>query len=249
MQEENDRVLAATIATLKREANGVLRDALMTFKDKLDDKLESAAERAVGRVSVERYVHPQDFEHIADMTAQKIPIPKDGEQGAKGEKGDKGDVGEKGDSVRGERGEKGERGDRGEKGDKGDAGSPDTPDEVTNKVNLGKPLIKRERVEGLEDFIKTTKDEVRKVAQDKGGGGGGGGMGNVTHQHTAVSSATTTVTTTNKIGGGGFALWVFYNGQMLARGTDYTVGADQKTLTLLFTPQDSTVIDVIYIRT
>jgi len=74
-------------------------------------------------------------------------------------------------------------------------------------------------------------------------------MGQIRHEQTSVGAATTTVTTTYKIGGGGFALWAFYNGQMAARGIDYTVGVDQKTLTLTFTPQDGTIFDVVYIRT
>lgn len=40
----------------------------------------------------------------------------------------------------------------GENGLPGANGSPDTPDQVTDKVNLGKPLIKKERVEGLKDI-------------------------------------------------------------------------------------------------
>lgn len=39
----------------------------------------------------------------------------------------------------------------------GPPGSPDTPDQVTDKVNLGKPLIKKERVEGLEDIERIAK--------------------------------------------------------------------------------------------
>ena len=74
-------------------------------------------------------------------------------------------------------------------------------------------------------------------------------MGNVIHQATATSSATTTVTTTFRIGGGGYALWVYYNGQLLSRGVQYTVGSDQKTITFTFTLDDSSTVDVIYHRT
>ena len=122
-------------------------------------------------------------------------------------------------------------------GKKGEDGSPDTPDQVVEKVNDATKKIKPDRVEGLVEKI---NDIVKR-------GSKGGGMGNVQHEHTSVSSATTSVSTTFNIGGGGYALWVYYNGQFIARGIDYTVSG--KTLPLLFTPQDGTVMDVIYIRT
>ncbi len=51
----------------------------------------------------------------------------------------------------------GNPGDPGTPGQPGKDGSPDTPDEVTDKVNLGKPLIKKERVEGLLDIERMSK--------------------------------------------------------------------------------------------
>jgi len=155
------------------------------------------------------------------------------------------------------RGPKGDKGDAGytplknrdyfdgKKGDKGDAGSPDTPNQVVQKVNSANEKVQPSSIDGLLEMFAEIKREIQK----KGGGGkSGGGMGNVTHQHESISSATTTVTTAYKIGGNGFALWVYYNGQFLARGTDYTVGADNRAISLLFTPQDDTVLDVTYIR-
>lgn len=73
-------------------------------------------------------------------------------------------------------------------------------------------------------------------------------MGNVQHERFNTTSATTTVTTKYSIAGGGFAIWAYYQGQEIFRGTAYTVGNDHKTLTLLFTPEDSTVIDITYMR-
>ena len=78
--------------------------------------------------------------------------------------------------------------------------------------------------------------------------GGGGGMGNPNHQSFSVGPSTTTFTTTYPIAAGGAAIWAYYNGQLIVRGTHYTVGSDNRTGTLLFTPQDSTTIDVIYIQ-
>lgn len=77
--------------------------------------------------------------------------------------------------------------------------------------------------------------------------GGGGGMGDVQHETKSVSSSTTTVTTTFDIAAGGAAIWAYYQGQFIVRGTHYTVSG--KTLTLTFTPADNSSIDIVYIRT
>ena len=122
---------------------------------------------------------------------------------------------------------------------------PETPDEMVEKINNAKKKVLQSSIDGLVEMFDVLKRAIREKSRD---GGGGGGMGNVIHQHTAVNSATTTVTTVNKIAGSGFALTVYYNGQMIARGTDYTVGSDFKTLTLLFAPADNTVIDIVYFR-
>lgn len=76
---------------------------------------------------------------------------------------------------------------------------------------------------------------------------GGGGLGDTQHESKAVSSATTSITTNSDIGGGTFALWAYYQGQLIMRGVHYTVSG-LRTLNLLFTPQDDTTIDLIYIR-
>ncbi len=57
-------------------------------------------------------------------------------------------------AIKGDKGDRGDKGEQGAKGDKGDAGSPDTPEQVVEKVNAGKTLIKKERVEGLSEFDK-----------------------------------------------------------------------------------------------
>ena len=172
-------------------------------------------------------------------------------------KGDKGDAGLQGrpglTGARGPQGEpgigkpgpQGTPGAEGPAGKPGKDGSPDTPDQVVAKVNTAKSKINRSAIEGLDEAFTNLRTAVSQRSSTRGGGG----MGSVQHQHTAVSSATTTVSTASKIAGGGYALWVYYQGQFLARGTDYTVGNDQKTLTLLFTPQDNTVLDIVYIRT
>lgn len=188
----------------------------------------------------------------------------------KGDKGDKGDVGPRGISIKGDAGPQGIKGEpgntprrgidfndgqQGPKGEKGDAGSPDTPDQVIEKVNKSKKKIQQGQIEGLTETFRSMSNAIREVNKNRGGGSSsGGGMGNIVHESTVVTSATTTVTAARKIAGSGFALWAFYNGQGLTRGTHYTVGSDQKTVTLLFTPDDavpgsSNTILLIYIRT
>ena len=187
----------------------------------------------------------QDLYEALEKKIDSIPHIK-GDQGKQGPPGDSGAPGRPGapgapgrDAV----GKPGPKGDPGAPGAPGKDGGPDTPVQITEKLNTTEALVEQKVVKGLPQALRHLERSI-----NSGGSKKGGGMGNVTHQHSAVSSATTTVATTQKIGGGGFALWVFYNGQMIARGTDYTVGSDLKTLTLLFTPQDSTVIDIVYIR-
>lgn len=126
---------------------------------------------------------------------------------------------------------RGEQGIQGKKGDKGDKGDSVTKEEVLAE---------------LTPEIANIRQEIKRVASAKKEGGGGGGMGNVQHETKAVSSATTSVNTTYNIGGGGYALWAYYQGQLIMRGVHYTVSG--KTISLLFTPDDNTNIDIIYIR-
>ena len=163
----------------------------------------------------------------------------------KGNKGDKGDQGPAGkDGAQGPRGEKGEPGRDGEPGPTGldgkdgKDGSPDTPDQVIGKINSSSKKIKPERIAGLVEALQNTSRSSKR-----------GGMGNVVHEEKAVTSATTTVQTASKIAGNGYALWLYYNGQLLTRGKQYTVGSDQKTITFTFTLDDSSTVDIIYHRT
>lgn len=169
---------------------------------------------------------------------------KDGEKGEKGDRGDKGDRGERG--VQGIPGERGNDGKDGKDGKDGNDGSPDKPIEIADKLNTLDEKVEMGVIKGLK---KTLVDLSNVIRDRKGGGsGGGGGMGNVVHQSFAVTSATTSITLSNNVAGNGYAIWAYYNGQFIVRGTAYTVSG--KTLSLLFTPSDSpsSFIDVIYIR-
>lgn len=124
---------------------------------------------------------------------------------------------------------KGEKGDKGDDGDKGDTGDSVKLEDILEEI---KPELTRIR------------EEVKKVASQKQSGGGG--MGNLQHESKAVSSGTTSVNTTYTVAGGGYAIWAYYQGQLIMRGVHYTVSG--KTINLLFTPEDNTTIDVIYHR-
>lgn len=133
----------------------------------------------------------------------------------------------------------------------GKDGSPDTAEEIISKINTTEDLIEQKTIKGLEKLIdglyKAMQSLKSSISSAKGGGAvGGGGMGNVQHESKSVSTATTTITTDFNIAGGGFAIWAYYQGQLIARGTHYTVSG--RTLTLTFTPDNSTTIDLIYIR-
>lgn len=137
----------------------------------------------------------------------------------------------------------------GEDGEDGKDGSPDKPKEIANKLNTLTEAVDQSVIKNLDKTFKRLERAIREKGGGSGPGKGGGGMGSVQHENTATSSATTTVTTSYKIAGNGNALWLYYNGQLLFKGTHYTVGSDQKTITFLITLQDSTNISIVYIRT
>jgi hypothetical protein len=122
----------------------------------------------------------------------------------------------------------------------------DKPIVIAEKLNT---LIEKVEPSVIKGLLKRFQMLEKSVRDRKGGGStGGGGMGNVQHENYATTSATTSITTSYKIAGNGTALWVFYNGQQLFKGTHYTVGSDQKTITFLIALEDSTNISVTYIR-
>jgi len=124
-------------------------------------------------------------------------------------------------------------------------GSPDTPDQIAGKLNTLKAAVDQDVIKGLPEIIKKLFDLLREKRRG-GGGKGSGGMGNVVPETFSVSSATTSITLANGVASNGRAIWLNYQGQQQAYGTHFTVL--NNVVTLLFTPDDSTFIDVIYIR-
>lgn len=120
------------------------------------------------------------------------------------------------------------------------------PKKIVKGINTLEDVLEQKTIKGLSTLIKNLQDSIR---QKGGGSGGGGGVGMPVHQNFATSSATTTVSTAYKIAANGNFVFVFYNGQLFMKGTHYTVGGDQKTITFLQALQDSTNVSIIYIRT
>lgn len=94
------------------------------------------------------------------------------------------------------------------------------------------------------EFTKQIKDLKQLLRH---GGGGGGGMGNWKHEVFNTSSVTTSVTLADDVAAGGSAILVRYQGQLLAHGVQYTISG--RVVTLTFTLNDSTFVEVTYVRT
>lgn len=199
---------------------------------------------------------------IADASAQVQDeidrLTKDVQRGDTGEQGEVGPVGPRGASgVQGSAGEHGPQGyagldgkegapgEKGESGKPGKDGSPDTAEQITTKLNTLTESLDIGVIRGLTKWMNTLQRSFKDI---HGGGKSGGGMGNALHESFNINSSTTFIEISTNIAAGGFAVWAYYQGQMIARGSAYTMSGS-KRLNLLFTPQDNTVIDVIYIRT
>ncbi len=174
-----------------------------------------------------------------------------GDSGAPGPKGERGATGVKGNDgkagTRGERGALGAKGNdgksvKGERGERGTDGSPDKPDQVFEKLMKSDKKIPLSKIEGMKGFLKNLQSQMGNQ------GHSAGGMGNWVHERTNISSLTTSVTTAKKIAAGGTAALIRYQGQMLALDVEYSVKTNHQGIDLLFTPEDSTVIDITYVR-
>ena len=103
----------------------------------------------------------------------------------------------------------------------------------------GEDRLDLSAIKGLDEELKRIDSKPVRVM-------GRTGMNNWTHQTFAMNGTDTSVTLIDAIGANGLGGFVFYNGNLLARTTAYTVAASGKTINLLFTPDNGTVIDVIY---
>ena len=128
---------------------------------------------------------------------------------------------------------KGEKGDPGV-GIKGDKGDSVDKEEVVASI-----------LESVKPEILAIRKEIQRISTAKQSNGGGG-MGNIQHETKPLTAGTTSVNTSYAVAGGGYAIWAYYQGQLVMRGTHYTVSG--KTITLLFTPEDGASLDIIYHR-
>jgi len=128
----------------------------------------------------------------------------------------------------------------------GKDGSPDKPIEIADKLNTLKEKVEQSVIKGLEERFAVLKQNIRE-AKKGGGSKGGGGMGNVVTESFSVSSATTSITLANGVASGGNAIWLNFQGQQQQRSVHFTSNGGAN-IPLLFTPDDNTYIDVIYIR-
>jgi hypothetical protein len=147
---------------------------------------------------------------------------------------------------KGEQGDSGMDGKDGANGMNGKDGSPDTPDQVMSKAIASPKLFSIAKIFGLAEELANIKNAVNRSGGKKGGGGG---MGQPQHEKFTVGASTTTIQTAYKIGAGGRAIFhCAYQGQIIRYGEHYTVGSDFRTLTLTFAPDDSTTIEIAYVR-
>ena len=179
------------------------------------------------------------IEKISSKLATKLALIEKGDKGDVGEKGDKGDKGDEG--ARGDKGRDGKDG-IGKDGVDGKDRNIDTPQQVVEKVNEAKGVA----ISSVENLA----DELKKIRQrvSRDGIRNGGGTGNTQHEQFALTAGTTSVTLAYNVAMGGYGIMGAYvQGQFLARGTHYTVSG--KTITLLFTPDNGTTLDIVYTRT
>ena len=210
------------------------------------------------KASLEELVnkHAIDIEEYV-LEIERVKQIKRGDQGEEGEPGKDGADGKDGkDGVDGKDGKDGEKGENGANGKDGvngkdgadgkdgKDGSPYTAQDIATKLNTLENAIGMNVITGLNEMFANMQ---RAFNQRERGGGGGGGMGNAVTQTTALTSGTTTVTLASNVASNGKAIWFNYQGQQQAYGTHFTVSG--KTITLLFTPDDNTYADIIYIRT
>mgnify|MGYP001611067734 CR=1 FL=1 len=229
-------------------------DAHLLLFDKLND-LETELENSISELKEKFNTAVQEIkENTPDLNKVLESVKgKDGEDseipGIQGEKGDKGDRGEQGlqgypgiMGVKGERGEKGDNGNDGNNGINGKDGSPDNAEQVRDKLEMvkGEERLDQSAIKGLDEKLeKNQKVIIQRV--------GGGGSNAWVNQSFSVDSSTTTITLSSPIGAGGLAIFAYYNGQFIVRGTHYTVDSSGTILTLTFTPDNSTTIDVVYL--
>lgn len=124
---------------------------------------------------------------------------------------------------------------------------PDTPIQIADKLNTLEEKVDWTVIRGLKQIIANLEKNIKNINREKGGGGGGGGLGLPVSQSFTGNGVLTSFTLSSRVSANGKAIWVYYNGQWLVNNTHYTVSGS--TLSLTFTPEADTTVDVLFIRT
>lgn len=128
-------------------------------------------------------------------------------------------------------------------GEPGKDGSPDTAEQIADKLNTLEEKVDIKVIKGLKTYFDNFNKKIQGIKSSQSSGGG---MGNVVHKTFNVGSSTTSSSLDYKVAADGNAIWVYYNGQFLVKGTHYTVS--NSTITWLETFGDNTYVDITYIR-
>lgn len=203
------------------------------LQEQVIDWLESVKPEVIGVIE-KQIVDLKRNVKKGDTGPQGKPGPagRDGKDGEKGKDGRDGKDGKDGVGI------------VGPEGPAGKDGSPDTAKDIASKLNTLPESVSMEVIIGLKEMFANVQ---RAFNRQQNGGSGGGGMGNVVPHTVALTSATTSITLPSKVASNGRAIWLNYQGQQQAYGTHFTVSGS--TVSLLFTPDDGTYADIIYIRT
>lgn len=126
-------------------------------------------------------------------------------------------------------------------------GSPDTPEQILEKVNKAKELIKRNRVEGLNEQIEILQKQIREMARVRHGGGvGGGGSANWIRETPVgtINGSNVTFTITSNIIPNSETLYL--GGIGLTPTTDYSISG--RTITYVTAPPTNNTHSIKYQR-
>lgn len=134
----------------------------------------------------------------------------------------------------------------GKDGRDGKDGSPDKPEQIATKLNTLEEKVDQKVIKGLPKLLDSVNQAIRESKNQKSNKAGGG-MGGVQTYSTNLTSVTTSISLPYNIASNGKAIWFNYQGQQQQLGVHFTISG--KVITLLFTPADNTVADIIYIRT
>jgi len=139
------------IVKIVEDGDLAIAEHLLEMEDNFEAKVEEIKSSVPDLNKVLETVKGKD-----GAPGEKGEIGETGEQGERGPQGEKGQDGKDGkngkDGRDGRDGRDGIDGLNGKDGIDGKDGSPDTPEQVTEKINISKKLIRKEKIEGLADI-------------------------------------------------------------------------------------------------